>query len=206
MWSKYDNFYCIFWIADPFATTLGLLVHYHKPECFMEKLDCCVQDQGHIKISKCQWMFVQMMSSKLLNLLPPNLAWWCIIMNQIVFQKDWFAVLKVKVTIEDNIIKIWLFHVLLSEMLILLQLNLVWWHVIKRWIVLWKDWIALLWSRSRSQKRFRLPVTVHLDNSSSAAEPSVTKLGMVMQHHGPKCHARRSVCCLQVQGSQWGLI
>ena len=26
----------------------------------------------------------------------------------------------------------------------------------------------------------------------------VTKLGMVMQHHGPKCHARRLVCCRQV--------
>ena len=45
-------------------------------------------------------------------------------------------------------------------------------------------------------------VNVHLDNISSAAEPSVTKLGMVMQHHGPKCHARRSVFSLQVQWSQ----
>ena len=54
IWSKYDNFYCIFWIADAFTTKLGLIVHYHKPECFMEKLDCCVQGQGHSKISKCQ--------------------------------------------------------------------------------------------------------------------------------------------------------
>ena len=41
-----------------FCYKLGLIVHYHKPECFMEKLDCCVQGQGHSKISKCQWMFV----------------------------------------------------------------------------------------------------------------------------------------------------
>ena len=88
-------------------------------------------------------------------------------------------------------------------MLILLQLNLVWWHIILRWIVLWKDWIALLWSRS--QKRFSSPVNVHLDDISSAAEPSVNKLGMVMQHHGPKCHTRVFCCCLQA-GSQWGLI
>ena len=47
-------------------------------------------------------------------------------------------------------------------------------------------------------------VNVHLDNISSAAEPSVTKLGMVMQHHGPKCHARKLVCCLQVQGHSEG--
>ena len=44
-----------------------------------------------------------------------------------------------------------------SELLIL-----VWWHIIISWIVLWKDWIALLWSRSRSQKRFIITVTVHL--------------------------------------------
>ena len=151
------------------------------------------------KISKCQWMFVQMISSESLNLLLPNLVWWCIIMSQIVFQKDWFAVFKV--TVKSNIIKIWLCNIL-SELLILLQVNLVWWHIIKRWIVLWKDWSAVLWSRS--QKRFRIPVNVHLSDMSSAAEPSVTKLFMMMQHHGPKYHARRLVCCLQVQGHSEG--
>ena len=44
IWSKYDHFYCIFWTADPFATKLGLIVHYHKPECFTEILDCYVQN------------------------------------------------------------------------------------------------------------------------------------------------------------------
>ena len=148
---KIWQLYCIFWTADPFATKLGLIVHYHKPECFMEKMDCCVQGQGHSKISKCQWMFVQMIFSELLNLLLPNLVLWCIIMSQIVFQKDWFAVFKVKVTVKDNIIKIWLFNIL-SELLILLQLNLVWWYIIIRWIVLWKDWIALLWSGQGHRK------------------------------------------------------
>ena len=38
--------------------------------------------------------------------------------------------------------------------------------------------IALLWSRSRSQKRFRIPVNVHLNNIFSAAESSVTKHGL----------------------------
>ena len=42
VWSKYDSFYCISWIADPFARKLGLMVHYHKLECLMKKLDCCV--------------------------------------------------------------------------------------------------------------------------------------------------------------------
>ena len=103
IWSKYDNFYRSFWIADPFASKLGLLVHNHKLECFMEKLHCCVQGQGHSKISKCQWMFVQIIFSKSLNILLPNLVWWCISMTQIVFQKDWFAVFKVKVTVKNNI-------------------------------------------------------------------------------------------------------
>ena len=81
-------------------------------ECFMEKLDCFVQGQGHSKISKCQWMFVEMIFSELLCVLLPNLVWWCIIMSQIVFQKDWFAVFKVKVTVKDNIVKIWVFIIL----------------------------------------------------------------------------------------------
>ena len=144
-----------------------------------------------------------MISYEMLNHLLPNFVWWCTIMSQIVFQKDWFAVFKV--TFMDNIVKICLFNIL-SELLILLHLNLIWWHIIMiiSWIVLWNDWIALLWSRSRSQKRFRIPVNVHLDDISSAAESSVTKLNMVMQNHGPKCPARRLVCCLQVQSHSEG--
>ena len=42
-------------------------------------------------------MFFQIISSESLNCLLPNLVWWCIIMRQIVSQKDWFAVSKVKV-------------------------------------------------------------------------------------------------------------
>ena len=75
--------------------------------------------------------------SESLNLLLPNLVWWCIIMSQIVFQKDWFSVFKVKVTVNNNVIKIWLFNIL-SELLILLQLHLVWWYIIIGWIVLWR--------------------------------------------------------------------
>ena len=43
IWSKYDSFYYICWTADPFPTRLGLMVHYHKPKCLMEKWDCCVK-------------------------------------------------------------------------------------------------------------------------------------------------------------------
>ena len=48
-----------------------------------------------------------MIFSESFNLLPPNLVWWCIIISQIVFQKDWFVVFKVKVTVKDNQSTFW---------------------------------------------------------------------------------------------------
>ena len=86
MWSKYYNVYCIFWTADPFATKLGLIIHYHKPECFMEKLECCVHGQSHRKMSKCVWLF-RWYFLNCWTFLLPNLVWWCITMSQIVCQK-----------------------------------------------------------------------------------------------------------------------
>ena len=179
IWSKYDNFCCIFWTADPSATKLVLIVHYHNPECFMEKLDCCVQGQGHSKIQNVSDCLSRWRSESL-NLLLLNLVWWCIIMSQIVFQKDWCAVFKVNVTVKNNINEIWLYNIL-PELQMLLQFSLVWWYTIIRWIFLWKDLIALLWSRSRSQKRLRIPLNVHLNDISSAAEPSVTKIDIMGQ-------------------------
>ena len=153
--------------------------------------------QGLSKVSNCQWMFVQTVSSELLKFLLPNLVLWCIILSQIVFQTDWFAVFKVKATVKDHIFKIWPNTSWTADTF---ELNLDRWHIIICWVVLWKDWIALLLSRSRWQGGFKIPVNVHLDSIFSTAEPIVTKLGMVMHHHEPECHARRLVCCLQVQG------
>ena len=129
--------------TDPFAIKLGLKVNHYIPECLIKKLDHCVLGHGHSKILKCQWMFVQRISSESLNLLLPNLLWWCIIIILVVFQNV-VCVFKVKVTVKDHIIKVWLSNIS-SGLLILLQLNMVWWHIIIRWIVLWKDWISLLW-------------------------------------------------------------
>ena len=93
----------------------------------MKKLDCCVQGQGQSNISKCQWMFVHMISSEPLNFLLPNVVWWCIIMSQIIFPKNWFAVFKIKVTMKNHLIKIWLSDIS-PELLLLFQLKLIWWH------------------------------------------------------------------------------
>ena len=146
-----------------------------------------------------------MIPSELLNRLLPNLAWCWMIMSQIVLQKDWFAVFKIKVTAKGHIIKIWLCD-MSFELLILLQLNLVWRHIITRWNVLWKDWIALFWSRSRSQKRFRILMNVHLDDHSAAAESSVTKLGNGHATLWAKVSCKKIGLLSWHSGSQWGLI
>ena len=151
---------------------------------------------GSQQISNCSWMFFQMISSKLRYLLLPNLVWWCIFMNNvslIVFQKDWFAVFKVKVTVKDHIIKIWGFNIL-SDLLILLQLNLVWWHITIKLDCLLKRLDCSVVVKVKVTLRFKMPVNVHLDDFSLTAEPSV------MHDPGPEYYARRLVCCHQVQG------
>ena len=62
------------------------------------------RSQRRVKIS----MFVLVISSKLPNILLPNLVLWCF-MSRSLMQKDWFAIFKVKVTARAHMIKIWLF-------------------------------------------------------------------------------------------------
>ena len=70
-------------------------------ECFVgKKMDHCIQGQGHSKGSKCH-MFVQI-SSKLPNILSPNLVLWCRIVSRSVMQK-------VQGQIEGSYNQIWLF-------------------------------------------------------------------------------------------------
>ena len=121
-------------------------------------------------------------------------------MDPSVMQENRFAVFKFKGTVRAQMIKYMTVSDISIELLIFLHPNLVWWHLIMSWIVFWKKRIALLWSRSRSQERLRIPVTVQLNDISSTAEAFVTRLGMVMHHYGPECHARKWICCLQVQG------
>ena len=69
-------------------------------------MDYCIQGQGHSKGPKCWWLFSQMISSELQNILLPNLVWLCSIISLSVIQKDWFIVFNVKVTARADIIKI----------------------------------------------------------------------------------------------------
>ena len=141
-----------------------------------------------------------MLSSEMLNLILPILVQWCIIMSQILFQKYWFAVFKVKVTVKDHVTKDNFLTYRLNCWFFCNENNLVWWHLIMSCIVFWKDWIALLWSKSKVKNSSECLS----QNISPTAEPFVTKLGMVMHYHGPECYARKQICCLQVQGHSEG--
>ena len=41
------------WTADPFATKLGLMVHYHKPMCLMKKLENPQKSKTHLLRIQC---------------------------------------------------------------------------------------------------------------------------------------------------------
>ena len=117
-----------------------------------------------------------------------NFVWWCIIIGQIVFQKDLFTIFKVKVTVKDNVIKIWLFTIS-SELLILLQLNLVWWYIIISQSVLWKNWITAFRVKVTAKGQ---DVNVCPDDIFEITKHFVFKLGIVMHHCESECHAKRS--------------
>ena len=118
IWSKYDSFYYIFWTADSLATKLGLMIYYHKPECFVKKnglLRPKSRSQQRMKMS----MFVQMISSKRPIILLP--------VSPYVTPSGWMG-------------------------------------------------------------------------SKHQLTNFVTKLGVIMHHHEPECHAKLLVCYFQGQG------
>ena len=47
-------------------------------------------------------------------------------------------------------------------------------------------------------------MNVDLEDIFLTAEPFVTKVGMVMQHHGLECHVKRLVCYFQGKGHSEG--
>ena len=96
-------------------------------------------------------------------------------------QKNWFIVFNVKVTLSGYIIKIRLF---------LLYLLNSWsvWNSIVSWSVLLKNGITV----------FKDKVTVKVQNVT------ISKFGMVMQHHELECHAEFCCCYFQGQGHSEG--
>ena len=81
------------------------MVQHHKRECSVEKWDYCIQGQDHSKGSKCQCMFVQIVSSTAdhfdtkLGMVMRHYEPEC-------HAEKMFTVFKVSVTVKDHIIKI----------------------------------------------------------------------------------------------------
>ena len=136
------QFLLIFWTVDPFATKLDSMAHHRR--WFK------VKDAMKVQIYVSDWVRIY---SEPLNLPLPNLVWWCVIMDQSVLQKDWFAVFMVKVTVRAHIIKYVCFYHISTQQLILFTAKFQldgtssWARVSYR-----KMW--LFCSRSRSQRRF----------------------------------------------------
>ena len=183
LWSKYDSFYCIFWTFDSSATKLGLMMHHHKLECLVKNillLHSWSRSLWRVKMS----MFVQMISSKLPNILWPNLVLWCIVTSQSVVQKDCCAIFKVKATARAHVIKMWQFlYMFWPADPFAPRLGLIV-HCHKP-ECLRRHLIAVF--KSRSQQNFKLSMNICLDNIVRITEPLTTKLCMVMHHHELDC-------------------
>ena len=108
-----------------------------------KKKDYCIQGHGGSECSKCwclsrkyllnHWTFYQQ-------------TWYGDAYHERKCLSKWL-VCSLQGQVKDAMIKIWLSYVS-SELLILWLLSLVRWYIIISWIVVWKDWIALQWSRS----------------------------------------------------------
>ena len=89
--SKYGSIHHIFWTADPFATKLGFIIHYHKPECLTEWNWIVVfksRPQQNVRMS------VNVCLDNIFWIVVPFITKLGIVMHdysQICFQKDWFA-------------------------------------------------------------------------------------------------------------------
>ena len=109
IWSKCDSFYYIFWTADPFATKFCFVVLYLKPESVLWRNWTAVLE---VKVTAELQNINECLSRQyLLNSWSFYYQTWCrnaLSWARVSFKKDLFAVFKVKITVKDHIIKIWL--------------------------------------------------------------------------------------------------
>ena len=144
----------IFWTAEHFVIKFGLLMEHQQSVMKIFFFFGCLQVQGHREGSYDQSMtFCYTFWTAYSLAFKPGL---------VVHHYKPVSLERMDHNIQgqghsEGSIKIWLSNISF-ELLIPLQLNLVWWHI--SCIVLWKYWIVLLWSKSRSQERLNIPVNV----------------------------------------------
>ena len=117
-------------------------------------------------------------------------------------QKDWFAILKVKVTARAHMFKIWQFLPYLLNCLIFCYQ--IWFDSTLPQARVSYGEIGLLCSRSRSQWKFKMLMNVCPDDVFWTAKHFGTKLGIVMHHQEPEYCAKRLVGYFQGQGHSKG--
>ena len=140
-------------------------------------------------------MFIWMIFLESLNILLPNLVWWCSIMSQSVMQNFFCvcAVFKVRVTVRAHMIKkdsfyyiFWTVDSLAAKLSLMIHHHKLECPVKK---------IGWFHSGSRSQRRGKMLMFVQMVSS----EPP-NKLGVVMNHYESECHAKILICYFQDQG------
>ena len=135
-------------------------------------------------------------------------------MRQSVMWKDWFAIFKVKVMVMAYIVRMRL-STICSELLILLQPDLVWWYIIIRWNVLWEDRTAVFSKGSKLHWMFvwmifsesKVCIVTHHDEPECQAERLICymyRIGMVVHYHELEHRAKLPLCCQQGQGHSEG--
>ena len=91
----------------------------------------CVQGQGRSEDSKCQWMFVRMISFEPQNILLPNFVWWCSIMSLSVMLKKKQVCYRQSQGHSDGLYdQNTTLSAVSSELMILRQPDLVWRYII----------------------------------------------------------------------------
>ena len=162
-----------------------LCVQQRKRQCPMEKLDYCIQCQGHSEGSKCTWMSVWMIFSEPQNILLPNLVWWCSILSQSVMQKEQklFAIFKVKVTARAHMIKYDSFYIFRTADFLATIHGLMTRHHKPESL----DWITAFKVKVTAKGQ---NVNFCSDDSFQPAKYFATRLGIKMHHHEPELFSR----------------
>ena len=75
------------------------MIHHHKLECLVRKLDYCIQGQGLSEGSKCQFCLENIKYFLTVHDMVSR------IIGQRVMRKDWLVILKVKVTVRAHILR-----------------------------------------------------------------------------------------------------
>ena len=166
------TFWCIIWTADSFSTKLGLMAHnYNKVECLVKRLDCCVV----VKVK---------VTEKVQNLNECSSKWYLLSCWTFCNQTwcgdatSWAKVSCKKIGLLSSSLGsqwglIWTnttVSIMSAELLIFLQPHLIGWY------------IRLLFSRSRSQWRFKTLLNLYVSYIFCTTDLLATKEAVLIYY------------------------